>query len=47
MTFIDKLNYAIKNNQSLLCVGLDLNENNLTKVGSLYEHLITWVEGVI
>ena len=47
MTFIDKLNHAIEKNQSLLCVGLDPNENSLPEGESLYEGLMTWAGSII
>jgi uridine monophosphate synthetase len=42
MKFIDKLNAAIKNNNSLLCVGLDPQEEMLPEDGSIEERLVTW-----
>lgn len=42
MKFIDKLNAAIKNNNSLLCVGLDPQEEMLPADGSIEERLVTW-----
>jgi uridine monophosphate synthetase len=42
MKFIDMLNATIKNNNSLLCVGLDPQEEMLPADGSIQERLVTW-----
>jgi uridine monophosphate synthetase len=47
MKFIDKLNSAIKNNNSLLCVGLDPQEEMLPAEGFIEERLATWGERLV
>jgi len=42
MKFIDKLNAAIKKNKSLLCVGLDPQEEMLPEGELIEERLVTW-----
>ena len=47
MKFIDKLNAAIKKNNSLLCVGLDPQEEMLPEGELIEERLVTWGKRLI
>lgn len=47
MKFIDKLNAAIKDNNSLLCVGLDPQEEMLPADGPIEERLVTWGKSLV
>jgi len=47
MSFITKLEKAIENNNSLLCVGLDPRADQLTDGANDEEKLVNWAQGII
>ncbi|NLC28916.1 MAG: bifunctional orotidine-5'-phosphate decarboxylase/orotate phosphoribosyltransferase, partial [Chloroflexi bacterium] len=47
MDFITKLTRAIERNQSLLCVGLDPNEEVLPPGDDVFGGLLVWAEALI
>ena len=47
MSFITKLEKAIGNNNSLLCVGLDPRAEQLTEGANDEEKLVNWAQGII
>jgi uridine monophosphate synthetase len=47
MSFITKLEKAIENNNSLLCVGLDPRAEQLTDGANDEEKLVNWAQGIV